>query len=333
MKSETPAENLPGFFIVPARLRGEGTRYAVNRLCDQCHDIFHCGRGSEGELDPDIKMALNSSADRGADVLQRAALALNSRRPKAAESIAAEILKAHPHHSRALYILGYALLMQARPEEAIAALELSVRSQRDPEVETQLGVALRQVGRHDDALSRLKRATKRQPPFGPAFLELGSLLNFLKRHDEAVATLNRGVEIAPMLPDLPLQLGFAYLHRRDCANAKVAFARALNISPGSNAALFGIAKAHQELGESRVAADYFRRYLILRPNDASAWLCLGHCLLEVGDRHAGFECFRTVACRDPKRYGDVLASLVRSARGRFWLKPSAAAKFLSGTKN
>jgi tetratricopeptide (TPR) repeat protein len=278
-------------------------------------------------------MALNGSADRSAGALERAILALNSQRPKDAELIAGEVLKADPRHTRALYILGYALLMQGRPQEAIAALELAVRGQRDPEIDTQLGIALRQVGRHDDALSRLKHAAKRRPPFGPAFLELGSLLMTFERYDEAIEAFSRGVEVAPMLVDLPIQLGFTYLRCRNCANAKVAFARALNISPGSHAALFGMAKAHQEVGENRMAAEYFRRCLMSRSNDASAWLSLGHCLLELGDRDAGFECFRTVARSDPKRYGDALASLVKSSRGRFWLKPSAAAQFLSGTKN
>ncbi len=166
-----------------------------------------------------------------------------------------------------------------------------------------------------------------------ARMTLALFLRREQRYDEAIEALSRGVEVAPMLLDLPIQLGFAYLRCRNCANAKIAFARALNISPGSHAALFGMAKAHQEVGENRMAAEYFRRCLINRPNDASAWLSLGHCLLELGDRDVGFECFRTVARNDPKRYGDALASLVKSARGRFWLKPSAAAQFLSGKKN
>jgi tetratricopeptide (TPR) repeat protein len=265
---------------------------------------------------------------RGDDALSRAVLALNSQRPNEAERIAGEVLKADPRHSRALHIFGCALLMQGRAEDAIAPLETAARGGRDPEIDTQLAMALRQTGRHEDAFSRLKRATKRRPPYAAAFRELGALLVSMERYDEAVEVLRSGLEVAPMMSQLSIQLGYALLSRGNCADAKGAFVRALDISPGSADALFGMAKAHRDSGEARAAADYFRRYLMSEPGDQSAWLHLGHCLLELGQLDAGYECFRTVARGDPKRYGNALASLAASGRGRLWLKPSAAAQFL-----
>jgi cytochrome c-type biogenesis protein CcmH/NrfG len=158
-------------------------------------------------------------------------------------------------------------------------------------------------------------------------------LSSLKRHDEAIETLRRGLVIAPMMPELSIQLGYVYLRLRNSTDAKLAFGRALEISPTSFDALFGMAKAHQEVGENALAADYFRRYLRSRPDDAGTWLSLGHCLLELGELNAGYECFRTAARGDAKRYGKALTSLVASARGRLWLKPSAAAQFLRGGKS
>jgi tetratricopeptide (TPR) repeat protein len=269
----------------------------------------------------------------GDDALQRAMLALNGQRPNEAERIAGEVLKADPRQPGALYIFGCALLMQGRAEDAIAPLETAARGRHDAEIETQLAIALRQAGRQDDALSRLRRATKRLPPYAAAYRELGSLLSSMERYDEAIEALRRGIEIAPMMPGLSIQLGYVFLQRRNCANAKVAFARALDIYPGSPDALFGMAKAHQEGGECQAAVGYFRRCLMSRPNDANTWFNLGHCLLELGQRDAGYECFRTVARGDPKRYGDALTSLVKSGRGRFWLKPSAAARFMRGTRS
>ena len=65
-----------------------------------------------------------------------------------------------------------------------------------------------------------------------------------------------------------------------------------------------------------------------RPNDGGAWLSLGHCLLELGQLDAGYECFRTAARGDASRYGNALTSLASAARGRFWLRPSEAARFM-----
>jgi tetratricopeptide (TPR) repeat protein len=261
-------------------------------------------------------------------LLARGRLALDSERPQEAEQIAAEVLRADPHNAHALYILGCALTMQDRALEAIAPLKTAALGREDPKLETLLALALRQAGRHEEAAGLLELATKRQPPYATAFLELGYLLALMDRLDEAADVLGRGLEIAPMMPQLSIQLGYAHLSRRDCANAKVAFARTLDISPGSHDALFGMAKAHQELGENEEATAYFRRYLAERPNDGGARLNLGHCLLELGQSEAGYECFRQAAQGDAQRYANALISLASAAHGRFWLRPSAAARFL-----
>ncbi len=267
------------------------------------------------------------------DALQRAMRALDGHRLNEAEQIARDVLNADRRNAKALYVLGSALLMQGRPQDAIAPLEDAARGRHDGQSDTMLAIALRQAGRAEDAYSRLKRTTKRQPPYAAAFLELGRLLTSMERHAEAAEALMRGVDVAPMMPEMSIQLGYVLLRRRRFDDAKSAFARALTIVPDSSDALFGIAQALQENGESQAAADYFRRYLIVSPGDQTAWVKLGLCLLALGQRDAGHDCFRTVARRDAKGFGSALASLVKSNRGRFWLKPSDAARFLRGTNS
>jgi tetratricopeptide (TPR) repeat protein len=266
-------------------------------------------------------------------MLARGMLALDNERSEDAEQIAAEVLKVDPHNAHALYILGCALTMQDRALEAIAPLKTAAMGRADPKLDTLLAIALRQAGRHEEAISLLELATGRQPPYATAFLELGYLLALMDRHDQAADVLSRGLEIAPAMPQLSIQLGYAHLFRRDCANAKLAFARTLDISPGSHDALFGMAKAHQELGENEEAVACFRRYLTVRPNDGGALLNLGHCLLELGQSDAGYECFRRAAQGDAPRYGHALVSLASAARGRLWLSPSAAARFLLSSRS
>ena len=83
---------------------------------------------------------------RGDDLLQRAVFALNNHRPDEAERIARDVLKAVPQQPQALQILGRALLVQGRAQDAIALLEPVARSRHDPEIDTQLAMALRKVG-------------------------------------------------------------------------------------------------------------------------------------------------------------------------------------------
>src|SRR5271155_198514 len=269
----------------------------------------------------------------GGDALRQAMLALDGQRPQEAQRIAQDILASDPRHGRALHVLGCALLMQGRAGDAIAPLETAARELREAETDTLLAIALRQAGRHDDALSQLKRTIKRRAPYAAAFHELGVLLSSLTRYDEAIEAFRRGLEIAPMMPELSIQLGRALLRRRNSAEAKLAFARAIEISPASPDALFGMASAHKGVGEGEAAADFLRRYLRLKPDDAEMWLNLGHCLLELGQREAGYDCFRAAARGDQRRYGSALTSLASSGRGRFWLRPSDAVRFLRGAKS
>ena len=282
-----------------------------------------------GPLHP---IARGYSAEPG-DLLQQARLALDAMRPQEAQRIAQQILKADPRRVQALQILGGALLMQDRAADAVASLEDAARALRDPEIDTLLAIALRRIGRNEDALFRLKRAIKRRPPFGAAFHELGFLLFSMERYDEAIEVLSRGHELVPMMPELSILLGNVFLACRNFPEAKARFARALNISPNSADAMYGLGMAHWRLCEYQASADLFRRYLMRNPDDVSSWLGLGHCLLELGQSNAGYDCFRTAARGDPKRYGSALAALVNSGRSRFWLKPSAAKRFLRETKN
>jgi tetratricopeptide (TPR) repeat protein len=267
------------------------------------------------------------------DILHRAMLALNSQRPQEALRCAQEVLKTQPRHGQALRVFGCALLMLDEPADAVAPLENAARELRNAETDTVLAIALRKLGRNEEALSRLKRAIKRRPPYAPAFHELGYLLFLLKRDNESIETLRQGLEIAPMMPELSLQLGFVFLRQRNCSEAKRAFARALEILPDSADALSGMARAHQEIGENEAAADYLRRHLRQRPENIGAWINLGHCLLELGQVEAGYDCFRTAAQGSPTSYGRALTSLASAARGRLWLRPTAAERFLRGRKN
>jgi tetratricopeptide (TPR) repeat protein len=266
------------------------------------------------------------------DTLQRAIGALNSRRPDEAERMAATAVKANPRDARALQILGYALFLQGRGAEAVAPLEAAARLRNDAEIDTQLAVALRQAGRLEDALARLNRAVKRRPSFPGAFHELGCLLASLKRYDEAIDAFRQGLDVAPMMPELSVQLGYALLQCGRWAEAKSAFTRALNIAPALREALSGLAKAEQELGDHAASADCLRRCLRIS-SDPVIWHQLGRCLLRMGQLDEAYDCFRHAVRAEPRRFANVLTSILKAPRGRFWLRPSAARRFLQEAKD
>jgi Flp pilus assembly protein TadD len=276
---------------------------------------------------PELRPVKIEGKDGIQQALAQAMAALDGGRPDLAEQIAAGILKRTSRHHRARYVLGCALLMQDRREEAVAQLESAARGRHDPEIETTLGIALRQAGRVTEALARLRRAAKRRPPYASACYELGTLCVATDNYDEAIDAFRSGLEIAPMMPELSIELGYALLWRKHCADAKAAFAHALEIAPRSAAALFGMGKAHRDSSEVGPAADYFRRALAVRPDDPAIWLALGLVLQELGQAESARDALRRAARGERAQYDRALNSLVASSHGRFWLRPSAAAQF------
>lgn len=262
-----------------------------------------------------------------ADALRQASFALQQSQPADAERIAGDILKTTPGHPEATKVLAYALMMQGRAKEAVAPLERAARTGRNPEIETQLAIALRRGGQSDKALIWLKRAIKRTPPFPSAFHELGYLLYSLERPDEAADVLRQGVAIAPMMPEMWSQLGYVLRAMHDHAGAIEAFSRALAINPMHPHAVEGITSVFMHDGDYARAADLFKRVITASPENASARIGLGTCLLELGEPDAAYGCLR-VALSKGAPFEGALKAIMSSSRGRFWLRPSSAAAFL-----
>ena len=264
------------------------------------------------------------------DALKRATAAINRGRADEAEQIARGVLGKDGRHAGALRMLGSALLLQDRADDAVAPLESAARALRDPAVDTELAIALRRAGRDNDALSRLKRATKRRPPYAFAFHELGFLLFSLRRFDEAVSAVHCGMEVAPFMPDLPTLLGGILHARHDHAGAKAAYSRALSIAPDHPGARFGMGTGLMEQAAFAPAAEHFRFAALNNPNDLQVRLKLGACLLELGQTASALACLRAAVRNGaPGAYGMSLRVLLSSGRGRFWLQPSRAMQSLS----
>ncbi len=264
--------------------------------------------------------------------LTQARISLRDEQPLQAERLAGDILKIVPGHLEAVKVIGYALIMQNRYDEAATALEKAARSSRDPEIETALAIALRHTGKLDKALVWLKRAVTRSPPFPAAFHELGFVYNFLKRPDEAIAILKQGIEVAPMLAEMSVQLGDLYYRTYDNANAEAMYRRALAINPRNFEALQGLGTVLMHARDYAKAAELFRGAIANDPADVPSRIGLGNCLLHLGDEKTAYACLRAVSARGPKFHGKALKISVAAARGRFWLRPSAAAKFFKGDR-
>lgn len=257
-------------------------------------------------------------------MLQYAAAALRNGSAQETERIARDVLSRRRNHPRALELLGVALLELRRPVEAIAPLERCVHARRDAAGETYLALAFLAVGRSDESMTLLQRATERQPAFPPAFYELGKLLRQQHRFAEAETVLRRGMEAAPGAAEFPLTLGGVLLQRGDMEAAQHAFAKALAIAPGLPAALQGLVYSLKDNGDFHAALEHAREACARDPSDTASRLLLATCLLELGKSEEATEQLRILVGASPKLLGKALRAFTDVGHGRLWLKPSLA---------
>ncbi|MGZ6020962.1 MAG: tetratricopeptide repeat protein [Phenylobacterium sp.] len=262
--------------------------------------------------------------------LERASAALQAQRLDEAERLAASVLKADRNNVGAGQVLGTALLMQGRAEEALAPLQRAARLSEHPVLETLHGRALAVVGREADALEQLRLATSRRPVLPQAFLELGDQLGALGRLDEALAVFEEGLVLAPDADVLRVGLGYLHLRRNARASARALFASVRAAAPGRRDVALGLAQVMALDGEYAPAAELFRQALAARPDDTATRIELAKCLLELGQREAGEAALRTAAAGGAvEPDGPAILALASTPHGRLFLRPSAAAKFLA----
>lgn len=262
--------------------------------------------------------------------LERAILALQMQRPDEAERLASEVLKANRGNIAAAQILGRALLLQNRIDEAIVPLQKAARRSEDPVTETLLASALASAGRSGEAIEQLRLAIARRPPYPPAFTELGGQLNKLGRIEESIAVFESGLALAPGFTELLMGLAHVHVKINDRAKARALFVQAQAAAPRRLDISSALAAVMALDGEYEAAADLYRRVLAQRPDDALIQYYLGKCLLELGDRNAGEAALRAAASSGLQAAGAAIAALSAAPHGRFFLRRSAADNFLRG---
>ncbi len=262
------------------------------------------------------------------EALDRATLALRTGRFDEAVRLAADVLKSNQGNVLAAQVLGQALMLQNRPDEAIRPLQRVARRSQDPVIETLLGRAMIDAGRGDEGAEQLRLATTRRPPYPLAFLELGDWLGDMGRFEEGMAVFESGRTLAPDAIVLRVGLGYLHLKHNDRAKARALFQQLCAAAPERTDAAIGLANVLVLDGDYATAADLYRRALQLRPGDAVTRINLGKCLLELGGREAGETALRAAVRGASQLSGLAITALAATPHGRLFLRPSAAAKFL-----
>lgn len=135
--------------------------------------------------------ALQAAFAQGLALHQRGQLA-------AAERIYEDILRQQPSHFDALHLLGLISAQSGRMERGADLMRRAIAlNGRVADAHSNLGNALRELRRFDDALASLDRAIALQPATVPAHYNRAVTLAELGRHDEALAGYDRVIALRP----------------------------------------------------------------------------------------------------------------------------------------
>jgi Flp pilus assembly protein TadD len=263
-----------------------------------------------------------------AQALHEAAMALRMKQFGRAEQIATDVLRSSRTDRNAVLILAHALMGQDRVDEAVAPLERIARRSRDAEIETMLGAALCGSRRAADGIAQLRRAAALRPPYLAAFQELASQFAKAGQLCEAIRTIEDGLVLAPENIDLKVDLGRLCLQNNERAKARAILTVAREAAPARPDILKELGLVLLLDGEYTAAAAIFRNTLALHPEDTFSRVNLAACLLEMGERDSGEATLRSAVRGRAYMFGRAAYALTASSHGRFFFRPSAAAKFL-----
>jgi tetratricopeptide (TPR) repeat protein len=201
---------------------------------------------------------------------------------------------------------GVADLKAGQLNTAEAAFRDVLRSGGDLAfVHHNLGLVLRERGRHADALSEFRAAVKLDPSFGPAHLLAGTSLLTLGRAREARTELESAVRLMPREIAAHLQLAELCQRLGDRACTADAYGRIVELAPDDPEYVYRLGSAYLNLSEWA-----HERLTKIAPGSARVEQALGREYLRQGQTDRALEALQRAADADPT-LPDVHVTLAR----------------------
>jgi Flp pilus assembly protein TadD len=187
--------------------------------------------------------------------------------------------------------LGYALLQPGRVDEAMVHFRRALRLDPDfAAAHYNLGLALFKSGQLDAAIAEYQTALRLVPDQADVYNNLGTALLQSGRLEEAIAQYEKALALAPADAIFRDNLGNALLHagRLDAAIAQ--FRKGWQLDPGNAQTCFNLGLALDQMGRSDEAIAQYRMAVRLDPAFAAAYNNLGQALCRNGSVDQAIAC-------------------------------------------
>src|SRR5207248_1761231 len=193
-------------------------------------------------------------------------------------------LAQNPKCWMAEYNLGLALKNQGQLDEAISHYRKAINIWPDyVDAHYNLGGAYIEKGEVDEALAEYRRAIEIRPEEADSHNNYASALRELRQFDQAETEYKRALSLRPQYLDARLNLGSLLLQRGRTAEAITNLEAAKRLQPNDAATRVTLALALMKNGQSGEAAAELNRALQLAPDKVSALNILAWLLATASD--------------------------------------------------
>lgn len=155
-----------------------------------------------------------------------------------------------------------------------------------------LGIALRDQGRLDEAREELESVTRACSGHADAQNVLGCVYFRLDRTDDAERCFRAAVRSNPVFPEALTNLGNVLSSRKCWAEAIALYRQAIHLAPGHGDASLNLGNALIELGQAEEAISLCQQAITANPMNAETHLLLGRAFKQLGRRQEAERAFR-----------------------------------------
>jgi protein O-GlcNAc transferase len=176
-------------------------------------------------------------------------------------------------------------IQQHDNEGAVGLISAALREKPGSvEALSNLGIALGNLNRYDEAIATYDKALAIKPDYAEAIFNRGSALRVLKRDVEAIATFNRVLAIKPDYVDALVNRGNALSKLNRYEDAVASYNKALTIKPDFPEALNNLGTALQALNRYEEALTSYDRALAVKLDYTEALVNRGTALQALNRR-------------------------------------------------
>ncbi len=177
--------------------------------------------------------------------------------------------------------LGNALLDDGKVDEAIPHFKEARRIKpEDAKAAFNLGNALINKGELTEGIANLSQALQLNPNYTEAHINLGSAFLKTGKVDDAVDHFQKALQLEPAQPSAWNDLGYARLQQGAAEKAAECFQKALQLDPTQPVTQDNLANALMQQGKVDEAIGYYQSALQLKPEFAEAEYNLGTALVQ-----------------------------------------------------